>query len=90
MSDQNTVTIHLTVDPITFDSAEAELESVKLSASNIQMLKNLLSSCLNELVMIQPENGDLVKYSNQVAFLRGQISAYSHLIQQHDQSYLEN
>lgn len=82
--------IHITVDPIEFESPQARLEAFKLTGSNVQMLKNQISLCLNDLVSLNMDATNPNDYFIKVARLRGEIAAYSYLINAHIEAHQEN
>lgn len=82
--------INITYELAAFESAEAEVEATKLTGSNIQFIKNQISLCMHELAGLQLEQGKESQYSQAVANLKGQITAYGYLLTAHEEAYLYN
>lgn len=82
--------IHIRIEGTSFPSPEAELEATKLTLGNIQFIKNRISVTYQELASLQLQQGKEAEYAQAVAYLRGQIAAYSDLINSHELSYLAN
>jgi hypothetical protein len=76
--------INLRVDREQFPDQEAEVASTQLTLSNIQMIKNLISTSLNDLIALPFDASKPAEYAVKVAQIRGEISAYSWLLNQHE------
>lgn len=79
--------INIHVDPIPFDSGMSEIEAAKLTSSNVQWIKNLISRELNDLISLQLTPEVSADYFAKVAQIRGSIAAYSYLINAHHEAH---
>lgn len=82
-------TITLTYEQIPFPSEQAAVDATKLTVGNIQFIRNRISSAMEELLTLQLIEGESLQYAQRVATIRGQIQAYSDLINSHNYSYIQ-
>lgn len=79
------IPIRLEKDP--FISEQEEIEAAKLTSSNIQFIKNLLVDEVNDLISLQTDPTNDKDYFVKVARIKGNIEAYSHIINSHNAAY---
>lgn len=76
--------ISISMEPVVFDNEAQVLESQMFTLANLQMLKELIRQCMNDMLTLRLEQGKEAEYACNIARVNGEIAAYSYLLSQHE------